>query len=135
MRAAARRHPRVVDAALAVLVAVLDTVNGDATGLGWLWVGAVSVPLVWRLRAPVAVCWLVFGLVWASALVGGEGWYLVFAPLFAIYTVARHRPRRYVWLPAVALEMSIMAALLLEGRSWTYAIAPTAVIEIGRAHV
>jgi signal transduction histidine kinase len=128
VRAAARRHPRVVDAALAVLVTVLDTVNGDATGLGWLWVGAVSVPLVWRRRAPVVVCWLVFGLVWASALVGGDGWYLVFAPLVAIYTVARHRPRRHVWLPAVALEMSVVAAVLLEGRSWTSAIAPTAVI-------
>src|SRR6187401_2958568 len=86
VRAVARRHPRVVDAALALLVTVLDTVNGDASGLGWLWLGAVSAPLVWRRRAPVVVCWLVFGLVWASAIAGGDGWYFVFAPLVAIYT-------------------------------------------------
>jgi signal transduction histidine kinase len=111
-----------------VLVAVLDKLNSDATGLGWLWLAAVALPLVWRRRAPVMVCWLVFGLVWASALVGGDGWYLVFAPLVAIYTVARHRPRRYVWLPAVVLEISVVSALLAEGQSWTVAIGPTAVV-------
>ena len=109
-------------------VTVLDTVNGDATGLGWLWVGAVSVPLVWRRRAPVAVCWLVFGLVWASCARRWRG----LVP--RVRAAGRHLHGR----PASSTPLCVAprgrprderrGRPAPRGPSWTYAIAPTAVI-------
>jgi hypothetical protein len=50
----------------------------------------VHLPLVWRRRAPAVVFWVVLALAGACALSGVTGVFLVFAPLFALYTLARH---------------------------------------------
>jgi signal transduction histidine kinase len=63
----------------------------------WLLVAAVHVPLLWRRGAPVAVFWAVWAGV-AMALVGGaDGAFTLFVPAVSIYSLARFRPRRYVW--------------------------------------
>ncbi|MEW2354616.1 histidine kinase [Spirillospora sp. NPDC029432] len=90
------RRPRTADAALAAaLTAVSLAVAGGQSGaFGWLCVAAVHVPLVWRRQAPLVVFWTVAALAGVSAYpLAVEGPYLLLAPLAALYTLARHRPR------------------------------------------
>ncbi|WHT22241.1 histidine kinase [Crossiella sp. CA-258035] len=116
---------RLHDGGLAALAAALVlpvTLGGDhapgvlepGTGvhdLGWLFFAAVHLPLVWRRRAPVAVFWLVAALALGCYLIGFTGVFLVSAPLFALYAVARHRTAWQLW-PAVAVFA------LLVGWAW-----------------
>jgi hypothetical protein len=59
LRAAAERHPQIVDAVFAVLLGGLSariTANtGGTTGYGWFWFIALHLPLVWRRRWPRSV--------------------------------------------------------------------------------
>jgi signal transduction histidine kinase len=110
IRATAKRHPQVVDAGLAALLALANTVSvaqAGSSAAGWLWFAVLHLPLVWRRRAPVVVFWTIFGLVAAGAGLFGPvlreqaGTYQLIVALVALYAVARYRPRRYLW-PAVA---------------------------------
>jgi signal transduction histidine kinase len=66
IRVAARRHPRWVDAGLALGLAALGvpaTLGRSPGAVGWLCHGLMFLPLVWRRRAPVTVFWTIFGLI------------------------------------------------------------------------
>ncbi|MCO1578567.1 histidine kinase [Crossiella sp. SN42] len=126
---------RLHDAGLAALAAALVlpvTLGGDdapgvlepGTGvhdLGWLFFAAVHLPLVWRRRAPAPVFWLVAALALGCYLTGHTGAFLVSAPLFALYAVARHTTARQLW-PAVAV------CALLVGWAWLTGGPPTQVL-------
>jgi signal transduction histidine kinase len=129
LRAWAVRHPRVTDGCLAGLVAAIAlpvTIGGSAapgvlepgtgvTGASWLWFVAVHVPLGWRRRTPAIVFWSVLGVAVACVLSGVTGVFLVFAPLCALYAVARHRPPRLL-VPAVAGLGLVLGLALLRDR-------------------
>jgi len=105
------RQPRTADAALAAgLAAVSLAVAGGETGVvGWICTVAVHIPLVWRRRAPVVVFWAVAGLAGISAYpLAVEGPYLLLAPLTALYTLARHRPRWHSLLAAGLAETFLL---------------------------
>jgi signal transduction histidine kinase len=82
----------------------------------------VHAPLVWRRRAPVAVFWTVFGLALVAGIAVGvrvEGMYPELVVGCAIYTVARHGPRRHL-IPIVAvIEIPAVVVFLVSGPHWT----------------
>jgi signal transduction histidine kinase len=126
IRAVVRHHPRWADGGLAVLLAVVNAPALAAAGVDvvdWLWFGAVHLPLVWRRRAPVLVFWTVLGLAGAALTTSPpaivQGVYPESLALVAIYTVARYRPRRYLW-PAVAVLVSIVVVVAWQQEQpWT----------------
>jgi signal transduction histidine kinase len=129
IRAAARRHPRVVDAllaaALAGLFARVMTVDGEMPGVGWLWLAALHLPLIWLRRWPVAVFWTVTVIAFATALFGVLGPALLVVPMVAVYAVARHRPRRELW-PTFIPVAPFTAGWLWHGGPLWDAVAVTA---------
>jgi len=133
-RAWATRHPRVMDACVAVAAAALalpQTIERtEITGIGWLWFVAIHTPLVWRRRAPVLVFWIAFAAVGLSDLAGiDEGVFQFFVPLFAVYAVARHRPQRYLWPAVAVIEATAVLAWLQDSGTWgRELVAVTAVL-------
>lgn len=106
----AARHPVLVDAALAgVLAALLAPPSTGGGGMRWLLLAGLTAPLVWRRRAPLAV----FGVL---ALVAFVQW-LTTDPvaanatlLLALYSVAAYERRR--WGFALAFAIFELGALL-----------------------
>jgi signal transduction histidine kinase len=128
VRAAAGRHPRWVDAAVAAATAVVGLSGGAGEGppgpgvAGGLWFVAVHAPLVWRRRAPVAVFWVALALAGGAALVTGvrvQGLYPEAALLVALHGVARYRPPRQLWPAVAVLWLPSAAVLLATGAQWT----------------
>jgi signal transduction histidine kinase len=126
IRAAVRRHPRWADGGLAVLLALVNAPALAAAGVGvvdWAWFGAVHLPLVWRRRAPVVVFWTVLGLAGAALITSPraivQGVYPESLAVVAIYTVARYRPRRYLWPAVAVLESTLVVAAWQQEQQWT----------------
>jgi signal transduction histidine kinase len=111
IREAARRHPYWVDAGLAALltlVALPATVERGTGVLGWVLFGVLPTLLVWRRRAPVVVFWTVFVIGWSAELAGADLPASLVAVMAAVYAVACHRPRRYLWPAVAALEATFV---------------------------
>ena len=128
IRAADKRHPRWADGGLAVLLALVNAPALAAAGVGvgvvdWLWFGAVHLPLVWRRRAPVLVFWTILGLAGAALITSPpaivQGVYPESLALVAIYTVARYRPRRYLWPAIGVLEGILVVVAWRQDQPWT----------------
>jgi signal transduction histidine kinase len=126
IRAAVRRHPRWADGGLAVLLAGVNAPALVAAGVGvvdWAWFGAVHLPLLWRRRAPVLVFWTVLGLAGAALATSSpaivQGVYPESLAVVAIYTVARYRPRRYLWPAVAVLETILVVATWQQEQRWT----------------
>jgi signal transduction histidine kinase len=130
---AARRHPQWVDAGLAALLALVTlpvTVERGTGVVGWLLFGVLPVPLVWRRRAPVAVFWAVFGLAWTADLAGVELPASLVVVLAAVYAVARHRPRRFLWPVVAAMEVTLLLQSAVDGPQWTNVIRVNAILAV-----
>jgi signal transduction histidine kinase len=106
------RHPRLVDAGVAVAVQLLGLptiIRAEPRPWLWLFDVALVVPLVWRRRAPM----LVFGVLAGVALVQ---WAVGFrlgadlALLVSLYTVAAYRPRRWAVAAASVVEVGVVLA-------------------------
>ncbi|MFC6014903.1 sensor histidine kinase [Plantactinospora solaniradicis] len=137
---ALRRHHRSLDAGLVAVIAL----NGqaalvDANTATWLCFAAVHAPLVWRRRAPVLVFWTVYVLAIGSSVLVGirvESVYPEIVIGVAVYTVARHRPRRYLWPIVAAIEVPAAVILLSSGPAWvplnfiTVALAATVLLGV-----
>jgi signal transduction histidine kinase len=143
IRAAVRRHPRWADGGLAVLLGLVNAPALAAAGVGvvdWLWFGAVHLPLVWRRRAPVVVFWTVLGLAGAALITSQraivQGVYPESLALVAIYTIARYRPRRYLWPAIAVLEVILMVVAWRQEQPWnslalgTSALAATVLLGV-----
>lgn len=113
-----RRHPLLVDALLAAswgLMFVLGTVANRGSAGDWLLLAGLTVPLVWRRRAPLVV----FGVV---ALVAFVQWLTTTASLadtsllIALYSVAVYERRRWGFPAALAvLELGVLLATIRWG--------------------
>jgi signal transduction histidine kinase len=126
IRAAVSRHPRWTGGGLAVLLALVNAPALAAAGVGvvdWVWFGAVHLPLVWRRRAPVLVFWTVLSLAGAALTTSPraivQGVYPESLALVAIYTVARYRPRRYLWPAIAVLEGILVVVAWQQEQRWT----------------
>ncbi|HEU4421553.1 MAG TPA: histidine kinase [Pilimelia sp.] len=126
IQATVRRHPRWADGGLAVLLVLVNAPALASAGVGvidWLWFGAAHLPLVWRRRAPVLVFWTVLGLAGAAVITSPraiiQGVYPESLALVAAYTVARYRPRRYLWPAIAVLETILVVAAWQQDQRWT----------------
>jgi signal transduction histidine kinase len=124
LRTVLARHPRLVDAGLAVLLA-LFTGPAVLRGAGadeWIWFVAVHAPIAWRRRWPVGVFWAVFALaILAGAIVGVrvEGLYPESVVTVAVYTAARYGPRRQLVAIVAAIEVPALVVFVADGPHWT----------------
>ena len=129
--AAAGRHPRRVDAGVAVAAAALgipSTLTAHPGVLGWLCYAAMFAPLVWRRRAPVIVFWVLYVLVEITDIAGIDLPGAFLALPVAIYAIARYRPRIYLLPVAIAVEAALVAAWIVEGERWGNLIPVNAVL-------
>jgi signal transduction histidine kinase len=112
----ARRHPRLVDAALVAVLLVLAVPSlivgqGSSPLLTLVLIVALLLPLVWRRRAPFPV----FLIVAAAALAdwrAGQPMSADLAPLVAFYTVAAYEPSRRILIAAGVLELGAVLAAM-----------------------
>jgi signal transduction histidine kinase len=75
-----------------------EDVTGRVSGTGELIATvALCLPLVFRRRAPVAVFACVAAASWLVDALGSDAPAGLLAPMFALYAVARYRPRRWLW--------------------------------------
>jgi signal transduction histidine kinase len=129
--AAARRHPRWVDAGVAAVAALLGmpaTAQVRPGVLAWLCYAVIFVPLVWRRRTPVVVFWTVYGLVEAALAAGIDLPGAVLALPVGIYAVARYRPRRHLLPVAVGVEAALVVAWMVQDEPWAGLIPVNAVL-------
>ncbi|GIJ72306.1 sensor histidine kinase [Virgisporangium ochraceum] len=136
MRSWPGRHPWVVDTVVAVLAFAVSAMalvgRSEVTGTGptartWLASVAVCLPLVWRRRAPVVVFCVVMAVGGLTDSVADTPASL-FCPLFAVYAVARHRPRVWLVPVAVAFEAVIVGTLIANDLENQDVIAVTALL-------
>lgn len=108
-------------AAMAFLVSMValdgrEGLTGQQSGTGQLFVTIVTcAPLLFRSRAPVLVFAVVASLSWAADLADIDVPAGLLAPLFAVYAVARYRPRRWLWPVAAVFATSALINTLHDG--------------------
>jgi signal transduction histidine kinase len=131
--ALAGRYPLAADAVLAAAVAGLSANALAGSGSGStavlaVFVAALALPLIWRRRHPAAAFTVVCAValaqwLYAQRVLGS------FAIVLALYSVARHAPRRVTFAAAVAAEAVGAVAATANGRNWAQFLAVlTAVI-------
>ena len=125
--ALARRHPLAADAVLSAAVAGLG-VNmlagggrGSTTALA-VFVAALALPLVWRRRHP-AVVFAAICVVALAQWMYAQRVLASFAILVALYSVARHAPRRVTIAAAAMAEAVGGLAATADGRNWAQFLA------------
>lgn len=136
LRALAARHPRAADACLAVVVTIVcgialksrESFTGPAALSDVVANVVMPVLLIWRRRSPLLMFWLAVAVAWAFDFLGSETAASIFVPLIALYTVARHKPRRYLWPALIALELSFISNIFLMRMRWEDTIGATAVV-------
>jgi signal transduction histidine kinase len=123
--ALASRYPRIVDAGIAALVALLGLPavdSADSGVAGGLWYAALHLPLIWRRRAPTLVFWAVCALVTVGIVADlarvDRGLFPEAVVMVALYAVARHRTGRHLWWAAGTIEAVMAVLLLLTGPRW-----------------
>jgi signal transduction histidine kinase len=132
--APASRYPRVVDAGIATVVALLSLPavdSADSGVAGALWYAALHLPLIWRRRAPTLVFWTVcalatVGIVTELARVD-RGLFPEAVVVVALYAVARHRAGRHLWWAVGTVETVVAVLVLLTGSRWVALAAATSV--------
>ncbi len=118
--AAVQAHPRVSDAALAGVLAVLTTprlILESRPGAAMLVLqGALLIPLIWRRRYPVGV-FVTLSLVAFAQWLFAEPLVADLSLLVALCTVAIHRPR----LVALAAAATVETGVIMASLRWTLA--------------
>jgi signal transduction histidine kinase len=105
-----RRHPLVADVLLALVVFALSASAGAShRPAGWIFTVALTAPLVWRRRAPMAVFLAISAIAFAQWL-DGVRLLADISFLVALYTVAVHESRRRFALAAAILGFGIVLA-------------------------
>jgi signal transduction histidine kinase len=124
MSALLRQHPRMVDGAIAALLACATgpVALRGASVAALLWFVAVHVPLVWRRRWPASVFLAVYGLAIVSGVLVGvrvEGLYPELPVTLAVYTAARYGRRRHLVPIVAAIEVPALVVFLIYRPQWT----------------
>jgi signal transduction histidine kinase len=119
LRAFARTHVQVTDAALAFAVFAVSLL-GDQAARRWASAGLftflLALPIAWRRRAPVTV-FLVTAVVAFAQWFAGPPLLADAALLVALYTVAAERPRRAAAAGGLVLEGGAVLAAVQWGTS------------------
>ena len=132
---AVRGHPRVADAALALLLAALvqwEILTTDVTGPKWLLVPAglaLTVPLAWRRVAPLPALLFVMAAAAAVGLAVADSDEVAQTPqlpflaeILAVYSVAVHAERRTALIGLVVSWAALIAAepgdFIVMGPAW-----------------
>lgn len=113
LRAWSARNPSVADAALALGLWLLSApvfVSGAATTRDWVVATALTIPLLWRRRAPLAVFGAIALIAFVQWLAGAALQVGDAAVLFALYAVVVYDRRR--WAGPAAFAVGILGALL-----------------------
>jgi signal transduction histidine kinase len=89
-----------------------EDLTGRPAGTGELIATVVTcLPLLWRRRAPVVVFACTAVLAWVDDLGRIDVPAAMFAPLFAVYAVARYRPRVWLWPVVAVFEGSLLITM------------------------
>jgi signal transduction histidine kinase len=132
---AVRGHPRIADAALALLLAALvewEILTTDVTGPKWLLVPAglaLTVPLAWRRVAPLPALLFVMAAAAAAGLAAADSDEVTQAPqlpflaeILAVYSVAAHAERRGALVGLLVSWAALLAAepgdFVVMGPAW-----------------
>ncbi len=121
------RHPLLVDLLLALVLLVLGVATSQ--GSDRLLAAALTLPLIWRRRAPFAV----FAVICVFAFwqwLADTNLIADIALLVAVYTVAAQEPRGRVIAACVMLELGIVLAV---ARWAAPAVLPSFVLLTGMA--
>jgi signal transduction histidine kinase len=113
VRSLVDRHPVAVDAliALALLaIASMQTLGHGRAAWAWLFVPLLTLPLLWRRRAPSVVFAAIALAAFAQWLVARPTWADV-ALLVALYTVAATAPRARALAAGAVLELGVVLAV------------------------
>jgi hypothetical protein len=102
------RHPLLADLLL-TLVLLAVAVWGSQAGDRWL-AAALTLPLIWRRRAPFAVFTVIAAIAFAQWL-ADRNLAADVSLLVAIYTVAAQEPRWRVIVACATLELGIVLAI------------------------
>lgn len=102
------RHPLLVDSLL-TLVLLAFAVASSQGSERWL-AAALTLPLLWRRRAPFVVFCVIATIAFGQWL-GGTDLAADVSLLFAIYTVAAQEPRGRVIAACVMLELGVILAV------------------------
>ena len=133
--AAVRGHPRVADAALAVLLAALvqwEILTTAVTGSKWLLMPAglaMTIPLAWRRAAPLPALLFVMAAGAAVGLTTADSDAVAQAPqttflaeLLALYSVAAHAERKPALIGLLVSWAALVAAepgdFVVMGPAW-----------------
>jgi signal transduction histidine kinase len=109
------RHPRVVDLVLVgglLLLAVADVAASAASpSIEWVWAPVLTIPLLWRRRAPVGVFLMLAACAFAQWLTAGP-MLADTSLLVALYAVALQEPWRRAVAAGAILELGVLLATL-----------------------
>ncbi|RKQ90434.1 signal transduction histidine kinase [Solirubrobacter pauli] len=102
------RHPLLADLLLTLVLLALAV--GSTQGADRWLAAALTVPLIWRRRAPFTVFTVIAAIAFGQWLTGTDLFADV-ALLFAIYSVAAQEPRGRVIAACVILEIGVVLAV------------------------
>jgi signal transduction histidine kinase len=121
------RHPLLADLLLTLVVLALGVAG--AHGTDRLIAVALTLPLIWRRRAPFAVFAVIAGVAFGQWLADRNA-FADIALLVAVYTVAAQEPRGRVIAAGAMLELGIVLAV---ARWAETAVVPAFVLLTGMA--
>ena len=124
--AAVTRRGLLTDAVAAACVAAVSVTavlshphpGQPPRAVDWLVTATVPLALPAGRRAPVLVAWSVIAAAWLGAAASVHTPALVLVAVAALYPLARERPLRYVWPPALVIAGSIAFAWIRGGHPW-----------------
>jgi signal transduction histidine kinase len=123
-----RRHPKLADAALAVLPFLFGAVRSSWSST--LLAALVCAPLIWRRQYPVAVLMWVYAIGAVQLVFGPRARMSDLAVIIALYAVTAYGPR---WAVAVGLAGGVLGGVLAVLR-WTRTTEITSLL-VGMAAV
>src|SRR6185312_10840585 len=119
VRSLVDRHPVAVDALIALgllAIAGAQLAHGHSAWSAWLFPPLLTLPLLWRRRAPSAVFVAIALVALGQRLVARPTWGDL-ALLVALYTVAATAPRARAFSAGAVLELGIVLAVLQTQRN------------------
>ncbi len=114
VRSLVDRHPVAVDALIALgllTIASAQVAHSEAVWPAWLFVPLLTLPLLWRRRAPSTVFVAIALVAFGQWLVARPTW-ADLALLVALYTVAATAPRARAVAAGAVLELGIVLAVV-----------------------
>src|SRR5882672_9014613 len=119
------RRPLITDTVAALCVAavsvtaVFNRPGQSPRAVDWVVTAVVPFVLLGQRRAPVGVVWAIIAAAWLAAAVSLQTPAIALVAVVALYPLARQRPLRFVWPPALVIAASIAVTWIRDGHPWT----------------